>query len=109
MHWFANPKIVFEYRVQGRQYTGTRMNPSRLNYQSEETFTDDTAKFQRGKTIRCWYQPGNPAIAYVVNRGVTPDVNLLIALGMAGIAGYFVHLRWLARCRREAGWLGTVR
>src|SRR5258708_3258682 len=34
--WYANPRIKYEFQVDGVRYTGEALNPSPFNYQSEQ-------------------------------------------------------------------------
>jgi hypothetical protein len=80
--WYANPRINYQYEVDGQIYRSSGVNPSSFNYLSEDQFTDETRGFDKGRSIRCWYDPASPATAYVVNRGITASPVLLSIFGI---------------------------
>ena len=77
--WYANPKIRYAYEVNGSAFESTQINPSPLNYQSIDQYDADTSGFREGSVVKCWYNSRDPSVAYLVNRGVTMDVWILLA------------------------------
>ena len=76
--WYANPRIRFMYEVDGDNFESETLNPSPLNYQSLRQLKSDTHGFHEGSVIKCWYNPNNPNVAYVINRGVTVDIWIIV-------------------------------
>lgn len=79
-NWYANPAIRFSYTVDGTRYQSIRMNPSPLNYQNKQLFKADTKGFSAGAIVTCWYNSGDPTVAYVVNCGITQDIWVIMSV-----------------------------
>ena len=80
-HWYANPKVQFEFVLNGQRYLCDALNPSPLNYQSEAEFRKDTLGFRVGARVPCWYNRSRPEEAYLVSRGVTTGPVALVVFG----------------------------
>lgn len=80
--WYANPKATYRYEVSGREFTGSRLNPSIFNYQSQSRFLSETSHLKQGALTKCVYNPADPSEAYLLNLGVTHAPNVFIAIGI---------------------------
>ncbi len=78
--WYANPKIRFLYNVDGVNFESDTLNPSPFNYQNLQQFKSDSRGFDEGALVKCWYNPSNPSAAYVVNRGITLDILIVLVI-----------------------------
>ncbi|MDB2687333.1 DUF3592 domain-containing protein [Mariniblastus sp.] len=78
--WCANPKIRYAYQVGSDNFEAATLNPSPLNYQRFSQLQSDTGGIHEGSVVECWYDPSSPRVAYLVNRGVTIDIWIILAL-----------------------------
>jgi hypothetical protein len=90
VNWYANPAAEFRYMVNGVAYKSARINPSLFNYQSHAAFERDFGKIKAGAAAKCWYNPRDPAEAYLINTGITAGPLILCTIGA-------VLLLWLAK------------
>jgi len=77
----------------GRLHRGISLNPSPYNYQDKRRFEADTSSLHAGAVVTCWYDPSDPARAYVVDEGLTTAPIIVLAVGFVslGLLGHSVH------------------
>ena len=88
-HWYANPKVEFEYVVGGKHYRSTWLNPSPLNYQSRSQFLKDTAGLHMEAVTKCWFDAASPDVAYLVNTGITAGSLVILGVGLSLVSFFY--------------------
>lgn len=77
------PKIQYEYAVDGQTYTSAAFEPGYRYYEDRSDISRELNPFQEGATVTVYYNPSQPAEAYV---------NARPRGGIVVLAGYGVGL-----------------
>lgn len=62
------PKVIYEYEVDGKQYTSSQLAIIERNTASEDLAREKAEKYVQGQQVEVYYDPRNPACA-VLDRG----------------------------------------
>lgn len=80
------PRIIYSYRINGRDYVGERLNFGTEVQSSIKTFADDKVKqFATGTQVTVFYDPQNPNEAALEKSA--PSSRLLYVIALAMFAG----------------------
>lgn len=92
------PEVRFRYRVDGRDYEGTRLDLGVWSYGGREGIERTLAAYSVGARVKAWYYPRDPSVAVLRNQG-SVLANLLLVLLSGGACATAVYLRFVRRAR----------
>jgi hypothetical protein len=82
----VRPDVQYEYVVEGQTYTSTQFEPGFPRYDDRSDIAREVNPFQKGAEVEVYYNPAQPAEAYLVARPRGGIVTLAgYAVGLLGL------------------------